>query len=279
MKFEKIIIPPGWQESFTKYPNGRTIFEALTSTITSVNEGIEAVNTKVDQGLLAIDAAANTIRSEVAASFLILQNKLEQDIEYLQDDLVADISVLQSQLAAVDAQLADKVTQSQLAAVDAQLADKVTQSQLAAVDAQLAYKASKTEVGLLSGLLTTAKTSIVNAINELFNSKANKTQPTFETPTLLNGAKVWNTFIGFGVRINELGAIEFRGSLSNLTSGMLVANLPASYRPVSNRSVISQRENSNPFYIQLGTNGDLTVFGVSPTLSHRHSFDGVVIFK
>ena len=263
MKFEKIIIPPGWQESFTKYPNGRTIFEALTSTITSVNEGIEAVNTKVDQGLLAIDAAANTIRSEVAASFLILQNKLEQDIEYLQDDLVADISVLQSQLAAVDAQLADKVTQSQLAAVDA----------------QLAYKASKTEVGLLSGLLTTAKTSIVNAINELFNSKANKTQPTFETPTLLNGAKVWNTFIGFGVRINELGAIEFRGSLSNLTSGMLVANLPASYRPVSNRSVISQRENSNPFYIQLGTNGDLTVFGVSPTLSHRHSFDGVVIFK
>ena len=123
MKFEKIIIPPGWQESFTKYPNGRTIFEALTSTITSVNEGIEAVNTKVDQGLLAIDAAANTIRSEVAASFLILQNKLEQDIEYLQDDLVADISVLQSQVNAAVASVADKVTQSQLDAVNAQLAD------------------------------------------------------------------------------------------------------------------------------------------------------------
>ena len=123
MKFEKITIPPGWQESFTKYPNGRTIFEALTATITSVNEGIDAVNTKVDQGLLAIDAAADTIRSEVNSSFLILQNKLEQDLEYLQDDLVADISVLQSQVDAAVASVADKVTQSQLAAVNAQLAE------------------------------------------------------------------------------------------------------------------------------------------------------------
>lgn len=125
MKFEKITIPPGWQESFTKYPNGRTIFEALTDTITSVNEGIDAVNTKVDQGLLAIDAAADTIRSEVNSSFLILQNKLEQDLEYLQDDLVADIAVMQSQVNAAVASVADKVTQSQLAAVNAQLAEKV----------------------------------------------------------------------------------------------------------------------------------------------------------
>ena len=44
MQFEKIIIPPGWKDSFTKYPNGRTIFEALSNTITSVNEGIEEVN-------------------------------------------------------------------------------------------------------------------------------------------------------------------------------------------------------------------------------------------
>lgn len=137
MKFEKITIPPGWQESFTKYPNGRTIFEALTSTITSVNEGIDAVNTKVDQGLLAIDAAADTIRSEVNSSFLILQNKLEQDLEYLQDDLVADISVLQSQVDAAVASVADKVTQSQLAAVNAQLAD--------IENVQLPLKAGKTQ--------------------------------------------------------------------------------------------------------------------------------------
>lgn len=57
MKFEKIIIPPGWKDSFTKYPNGRTIFEALSNTVTTVNEGIEEVNQKVNHGLLAIDQA------------------------------------------------------------------------------------------------------------------------------------------------------------------------------------------------------------------------------
>lgn len=36
MKFEKIIIPPGWKDTFTKYPNGRTIFEALSHTICKI---------------------------------------------------------------------------------------------------------------------------------------------------------------------------------------------------------------------------------------------------
>lgn len=246
MKFEKIIIPPGWQESFTKYPNGRTIFEALTSTITSVNEGIEAVNTKVDQGLLAIDAAANTIRSEVDASFLILQNKLEQDIEYLQDDLVADISVLQSQVnAAVDS-----------------VADKVTQSQLDAVNAQLTDKALKTEVGLLSGLLTTAKTSIVNAINELFNSKANKTQEAWITPTLTNGwVPFSDTLSTAGYFKDTIGIVHLRGIIKNGT-GALIGFLPVGYRPSKTVYIVTV-SNGLFGYLTISTGGAITAMAYS----------------
>ena len=125
MQFEKIIIPPGWQESFTKYPNGRTIFEALTSTITSVNEGIEEVNQKVNQGLLAIEQAENTIRQEITESFNTLKLQLEGEIDDLSSDLIADFALLQSDvltLIAGKANAADVYTKQQ---VDAQLAEKV----------------------------------------------------------------------------------------------------------------------------------------------------------
>ena len=123
MKFEKIIIPPGWQDSFTKYPNGRTIFEALSQTITTVNEGIEEVNQKVNQGLLKIDQAETTIRNELTESFNTLKLQLESEIDMLSDDLTEDFTLLQSQvltLIAGKANAADVYTKVQ---VDAQLND------------------------------------------------------------------------------------------------------------------------------------------------------------
>ena len=119
MKFEKIIIPPGWQESFTKYPNGRTIFEALSHTITSVNEGIDEVNHKVNQGLLSIDQAETLIRNEITESFNTLKLQLEGEIDELSSDLIADFALLQSEVLTLIAGKADKTY------VDAQLAEKV----------------------------------------------------------------------------------------------------------------------------------------------------------
>lgn len=225
MKFEKIIIPPGWQESFTKYPNGRTIFEALTSTITSVNEGIEAVNTKVDQGLLAIDAAADTIRSDVNTSFLILQNKLEQDFEYLQDDLVADISVLQSQVDAAVDSVADKVTQSQLAAVNAQLAEKALKTTTVngkALSANISVTAADVPNTPAGGI---AATTVQTAINELDTEKAGKAQEAWITPTLLNS---WTGTVQY--RKDTLGNVHFRGTASGGANDTVMFDLPLSYR-------------------------------------------------
>lgn len=218
MKFEKIIIPPGWQDSFTKYPNGRTIFEALSQTITTVNEGIEEVNEKVNQGLLAIDQAENTIRQEITESFNTLQLQLEGEIDGLSNDLIADFALLQSEvltLIAGKANVADVYTKQQ---VDAQLAEIETD------------KAEKTDIGLLSGLLTTAKTSLVKAINELFNNKANKAQEAWITPTLLNG---WTSGISTQVQYmkDQFGFVHLRGVITGGTVGSPAFILPSGYRP------------------------------------------------
>ena len=213
MKFEKIIIPPGWQESFTKYPNGKTIFEALSQTITTVNEGIEEVNEKVNQGLVAIEQAENTIRQEITESFNTLKLQLEGEIDVLSDDLIADFSLLQSDVL-------------NLIAGKANAADVYTKQQ---VDAQLADKALKTEVGLLSGLLTTAKTSIVNAINELFNNKADKAQEAWKTGSLSNG---WTGTFRYMKTTTGLVIVEV-----NITGGVLrgFGIMPVGYRSSSTR--------------------------------------------
>lgn len=126
MKFEKIIIPPGWKDTFTKYPNGRTIFEALSHTITTVNEGIKEVNQKVNQGLLAIEQAENTIRQEITESFNTLKLQLEGEVDDLSSDLIADFALLQSDVLTLIAGKADKTyVDAQLAEIENQMADVV----------------------------------------------------------------------------------------------------------------------------------------------------------
>ena len=217
MKFEKIIIPPGWKDNFTKYPNGRTIFEALSHTITTVNEGIEEVNKKVNQGLLSIEQAEDIIRNEITESFNILKLQLEGEIDDLSSDLLSQWATFQ---LSVDAQLAEK----------AKAVDVYTKQQ---VDAQLADKALKTEVGTLTSLLTTAKTSIVAAINELFNNKANKTQQSWITPTLENGATSYNGTDPYGYFKDEFGMVHLRGTIKTLGVGTAfrMFTLPIGYRP------------------------------------------------
>lgn len=96
-------------------------------------------------------------------------------------------------------------------------------------------KAEKTDVGLLSGLLTTAKTSIVNAINELFNNKANKAQEAWITPTLLNG---WTQITGQEAAYmkDTLGFVHFKGTVTTGTLSSVIFNLPAGYKPAQPRS-------------------------------------------
>ena len=99
-----------------------------------------------------------------------------------------------------------------------------------ALKADKAETYTKTEIGLLSGLLTTAKTSIVNAINELFNGKANKAQEAWITPTLLNG---WSSFAGAPVQFmkDQFGFVHLKGVLTTGTKAQRSFTLPVGYRP------------------------------------------------
>ena len=260
MKFEKIIIPPGWKDSFTKYPNGRTIFEALSQTITSVNEGIEEVNEKVNQGLLAIDQAENTIRQEITESFNTLQLQLEGEVDELSNDLNADFALLQSEvltLIAGKANAADVYTKQQ---VDAQLAEKAkavdvyTKQQ---VDAQLAdietLKADK---------LTTYTRTEIDTKDDL---KANKMQEEWITPTLLNGAVgSYLSYRPFQYRKNQFGNLEFRGliGLGTYTSGAVLFEFPSGYRvQVMTNHVGGTAGSARGISVELSPNGQVKVFG------------------
>ena len=214
MQFQKIEIPSGWKEEFSAYPHGLSIWEALSTTITTVNEGIDEVNQKVDAGLIAIEEASITISGYVQTSFDIFKAELQSDFGDLETDLLASINTA----------LADVYTKSQVytkAEVDAQLNEIEND------------KAEKTDVGLLSGLLTTAKTSIVAAINELFNSKANKTQEAWITPTLLNGATGTIRY-----RKNQFGRLEFGGKVTG-TNGLPCLQTVSGYRPIGSNVFLS----------------------------------------
>ena len=114
-----------------------------------------------------------------------------------------------------------------LNSVNAQLND-MTQD----FNAQLADKATKTEVGLLSGLLTTAKTSIVNAINELFNSKANKAQEAWITPTLLAGWVPYSTAEHtLQYRKTQFNSVQIRGMIKSGLFQAVICTFPVGYRP------------------------------------------------
>ena len=162
-----------------------------------------------------------------------------------------------------NAQLAekvDKVTGKGLSTNDYTTTEK---NKLAGIPADTAAQLADIEQnqGLLSGLLTTAKTSLVNAINELFNSKANKAQENWTTPTLLNG---WtndsvNGFVGIRYMKDTLGFVHIEGGVNNPTStGAVIFSLPAGYRKTA--ALIAT---ASPTPVRINSNGD--VFPLSST--------------
>lgn len=154
-----------------------------------------------------------------------------------------------------------------------QIAESNRDALLNSVNAQLADieqdKAEKTDVGLLSGLLTTAKTSIVNAINELFNSKANKAQEAWITPPLLNG---WTTNISTPQFMKDsLGFVHFRGRIVSGANGTVVFILPAGYRPAVSSGLLGMTAAGTDGRINIYPNGNFEV----STYSQYLYLDGI----
>ncbi|GEM_PF-2372848 len=141
------------------------------------------------------------------------------------------------------------------------------------VDAQLndieQDKAEKTDVGLLSGLLTTAKTSIVNAINELFNNKANKAQEAWITPTLLNGM---TEFSPVRYMKDNFGFVIVKGEVNNASQGLPAFRLPLGYR-VSQITRFACVSNNQFIRITITTQGDVVIDGT--VNNARASLDGI----
>lgn len=104
-----------FRESMTKYPNGMSIFEALSTVITSFNHYVEEVNKDVAAGILEIESARTDLSTELNALFTGLSATYNEDFTALQ--------------AQVNLSLADKAKQTDLIALSAQLNEKANKSQ------------------------------------------------------------------------------------------------------------------------------------------------------
>lgn len=196
-------------------------------------------------------------------------------------DAKADTTYVDSQIDTIDSKIivgTDEIPSSPLPRVADRLGSLSEQditSQLAEIEQD---KAEKTDVGLLSGLLTTAKTSIVNAINELFNKKADKTQEAWITPTLINGA-IQDPTHPVQYYKDQFGRVYFRGRASNVPNDKALFTMPTGYRPPvseSYNSIITPRSTMNMSLARIIINGGwgigvVYVITTAPDIVH---FDG-----
>jgi len=84
------------KEAMTKYPHGKTIFEALSGTITSFNDYVTEVNAKVASGIITIGAAQSSISAQTTALF----NTLSANFTVLWNAELASLEVFKSGLNA-----------------------------------------------------------------------------------------------------------------------------------------------------------------------------------
>ena len=107
-----------FRENMTKYPNGLSIFEALSTVITSFNSYVSEINSKVAEGILETDAARTALSAELNDLFGVLREEYQSDFQGLQAEVDAAVDTIN-----------DKVSQEQLAVFSAQLGE-IEQGQL-----------------------------------------------------------------------------------------------------------------------------------------------------
>ena len=109
-------------------------------------------------------------------------------------------------------------------------------------------------------------------------SKANKTQETWITPTLLNG---WSSDPGNPIqyRKDEFGRVSVRGRCFGTTSGTIIFTFPANYRPTIFHDPICSKFNKSTATIGVGRasvqpSGDLYIH-TSTITNERFDLSGV----
>lgn len=107
----------------------------------------------------------------------------------------------------------------------------------------------------------------------LVNTKADKAQEAWITPTLLNGATFPASVEGLKFRKNQFGNIEFKGEIVTVASGIQFV-LPSGYFSTSNvkRNNIWVIGSNTRYTYQISTNGEFAIYGTS-----QFSLDGLVL--
>lgn len=96
-KFKPLDIPPQWRDYWTAYPHGYTIFEALCSWLTTVNEGVDIINEWEEKQAEFIGSFDTNLQGTVRSVLqqwkddgileIILSEGLESRLDTVEDEL------------------------------------------------------------------------------------------------------------------------------------------------------------------------------------------------
>lgn len=115
--------------------------------------------------------------------------------------------------------------------------------------------------------LQTDLTTVNQAITNLQNDKANKTQEAWITPTLLNNWVEGTAWTAPKYMKDNFGFVHMKGSIKNGLSGSIAFTLPIGYRPNSLHMLgaVNQNVYNVVLMIQILSGGEIKIYGTNTT--------------
>lgn len=154
--FKHLHIPDGWEQYWSKYPNGYTLMEALINWVGQVNDMVEVSNEVSDQ-ITCLQRNFNALDKELRASWAGYKESTTKQYEDFRDEVH---TIINNWIASIEPTIQNKVVQSlQLWLSDGTLADiinndvfdmKANQTDLVLLGEEVDLKANQTDVELLS---------------------------------------------------------------------------------------------------------------------------------
>lgn len=118
--FKHLHIPDGWEQYWSKYPNGYTLMEALINWVGQVNDMVEVSNEVSDQ-ITCLQRNFNALDKELRASWAGYKDSTTKQYEDFRDEVY---TIINNWIASIEPTIQNKVVESlQLWLSDGTLAD------------------------------------------------------------------------------------------------------------------------------------------------------------
>lgn len=196
--FKHLHIPDGWEQYWSKYPNGYTLMEALINWVGQVNDMVEVSNEVSDQ-ITCLQRNFNALDKELRASWAGYKESTTKQYEDFRDEVN---TIINNWIANIEPTIQNKVVQSlQLWLSDGTLADiinndvfdmKANQSDLVALTEKVSlntHSANVKSYGAKGDGVTDDSIAIQQALNENTSIFIPEGEYIIKTPLTFTGQK------------------------------------------------------------------------------------------